>query len=70
MSVHTQNNAHVLDHPLVSHKLAILRARETPPHHFRRDSARTILAAGLSGIAEIAGDTGPEVETPLERMTA
>jgi uracil phosphoribosyltransferase len=69
MSVHTQNNVHVLDHPLVSHKLAILRARETPPHHFRQTLHELSWLLAFPALQKLRV-TQVEVETPLERMTA
>jgi uracil phosphoribosyltransferase len=69
MSVHTQNNVHVLDHPLVSHKLAILRARETPPHHFRQTLHELSWLLAFPALQKLRV-TPVEVETPLERMMA
>jgi uracil phosphoribosyltransferase len=69
MSVHTQNNVHVLDHPLVSHKLAILRARESPPHHFRQTLHELSWLLAFPALQKLRV-TPVEVETPLERMMA
>ena len=35
---------HVIDHPLIQHKLAILRDKETPVKEFRVDTARSPIA--------------------------
>ena len=67
MSVHTQNNVHVLEHPLVSHKLATLRAKETPPHHFRQTLHELSWLLAFPALQKLRV-TKIEVETPLERM--
>ena len=69
MSVHIQNNVHVLVHPLVSHKLAILRAKETPPHHFRQTLHELSWLLAFPALQKLQV-TPVEVQTPLESMTA
>lgn len=59
----------VLDHPLVQHKLSILRARETPKKQFRElvDEIATLMAYEVT--RDLALED-VEVRTPLESMTA
>ena len=61
-------NLHVIDHPLVQHKLTLMRRKETSTNGFRR------LLGELSTLMayEVTRDmaTQPiEIETPLETMT-
>jgi uracil phosphoribosyltransferase len=58
----------VIDHPLIRHKLSILRDRETPKKLFRElvDEITILMAYEVTrGLAE----EDIEVETPLERMS-
>ena len=69
MSLQTKNNIYVLDHPLVSHKLAILRAVETPPHHFRQTMHELSWLLAFPALQKLR--VFPvEIETPLETMVA
>jgi len=61
-------NTHVIDHPLVQHKLTLIRNKECSTNSFRR------LVAELASLLvyEVTRDmqTQPvEIETPLETMT-
>ena len=69
MSVYNQKKVYVLEHPLVSHKLAILRARETPPHHFRQTLHELSWLLAFPALQNVRM-TPAEIETPLEKMTA
>ncbi len=69
MSGYNQKNVYVLEHPLVSHKLAILRARETPPHHFRQTLHELSWLLAFPALQNVRM-TPAEIETPLEKMTA
>jgi uracil phosphoribosyltransferase len=61
---------HVIDHPLVQHKLSLVRDRERSTNAFRRlvNEIATMMAY------EVTRDMLPlhdvEIETPLEKMTA
>ena len=59
----------VMDHPLVAHKLSILRNRETANHHFRQSLHElSWLLAHPTFAALRVSDV--DIETPLEPMTA
>ena len=62
-------NVVVVDHPLVQHKLTLMRMRQTPVAEFRRLVREVALLIGY----EITRDlplTTAEIETPLEPMRA
>ena len=61
------NNVHVIDHPLVQHKLSLMRNKEASTNSFRRllNELSMLMAYEITrdvGMSEI------EVETPLEKM--
>ncbi|HQT59979.1 MAG TPA: uracil phosphoribosyltransferase [Acidiphilium sp.] len=59
----------VIDHPLVAHKLALLRAAATPTGDFRRLVREISLLMGYEVLRDLP--TEPvHIETPLEPMTA
>lgn len=63
------SNVHLLDHPLVQHKLTLMRRKEASTNSFRR------LLNELASLAayEVTRDmalSDIEIETPLEPMTA
>ncbi len=60
---------HVLDHPLIQHKLTLMRRRETSTTNFRR----LLSEIGALMAYEVTRDTPMqevEIETPLEAMRA
>ena len=58
---------HVSQHPLVAHKLAILRDRSTEPKKFRELVRELTWLLGYEAMADLA--TQPyEIETPLELL--
>ena len=60
---------HVLDHPLITHKLSIMRNKNTGSKDFRKLLEEITLLMGY----EITRDLSLEeydIETPLEKMTA
>ncbi|CAH2599037.1 uracil phosphoribosyltransferase [Rhodovastum atsumiense] len=59
----------VLDHPLVQHKLSLLRDRETSTNGFRR-IAREMSLLMCYEVTRDLPLTMVEIETPLERMQA
>ena len=60
---------HVVDHPLVRHKLSILRDRNTPHGEFRRIAREITLLAAYEATADLP--TVPiEVETPVATAQA
>jgi uracil phosphoribosyltransferase len=59
----------VVEHPLVQHKLAYLRDKETPTVHFRKLVNELTLLLTYEATKDM--ETEPwEIETPLEKMTA
>jgi uracil phosphoribosyltransferase len=59
----------VVEHPLIQHKLAYLRDKETPTVHFRKLVNEVTLLLTYEATKEM--ETEPwEIETPLEKMTA
>jgi uracil phosphoribosyltransferase len=61
--------ATVIDHPLVQHKLTLLRKKETTTGDFRRLSREISLLMGYEVLRDLALEP-IEIETPLERMQA
>jgi uracil phosphoribosyltransferase len=62
-------NLTVLDHPLIQHKLSILRDRETSTRDFKQLVSEIAMLMAYEATEDLA--TEPvEIETPLERMTA
>ena len=69
MTVTPKPSLTVMDHPLVDHKLSILRDRSTPSHAFRQTLHElSWLLAHPTFTALRTEDV--EIDTPLERMTA
>lgn len=60
-------NLTVLDHPLVRHKMSILRAKETPTREFKALVGEIAMLMAYEATKELPGEE-IEVETPLERM--
>jgi len=59
----------VIDHPLVQHKLSILRKRETTTGEFRQLCREISLLLGYEVLRDLPLEP-IEIETPLEKMTA
>src|ERR671918_1765363 len=67
MTVATQRVT-VVDHPLVQHKLGLLRDQETPTQMFRQLVNEVTLLLTYEATKELATED-VEIETPLERTT-
>jgi uracil phosphoribosyltransferase len=67
MTVATQRLT-VVDHPLVQHKLGLLRDQETPTQMFRQLVNEVTLLLTYEATKELATED-VEIETPLERTT-
>jgi uracil phosphoribosyltransferase len=68
MAVPRFPNLIVLDHPLIQHKLTILRDRETSTRDFKQLVSEIAVLMAYEATKDLA--TQPvEIETPLERMT-
>src|SRR5688500_12496285 len=59
-------NLTVLDHPLIQHKMTILRAKETPPREFKPLVGEIAMLMAYEATKDLPVET-LEVETPLER---
>ncbi len=59
----------VIDHPLVQHKLTLLRKRETTTGEFRRVCREISLLLGYEVLRDLPLEP-IDIETPLEKMTA
>ncbi|HEX3348586.1 MAG TPA: uracil phosphoribosyltransferase [Acetobacteraceae bacterium] len=59
----------LVDHPLVQHKLTLLRDRDTATADFRRIAREIALLMGYEATRGLPLETA-EIETPLERMSA
>ncbi len=62
-------NVHVIDHPLIRHKLALLRDRNTSTNEFRDLLREVSLLMGYELLRDLPTED-VEIETPLEKMTA
>lgn len=63
------SNVHVIDHPLIQHKLTILRKKETSTSKFRRLLSEISLLLGYEVTRDLP-TTMVEIETPLQPMQA
>lgn len=61
-------NVHILDHPLIRHKLAIIRNKDTDTKQFREIIKELATLLAYESFKEVP-TTEVEVETPLERTT-
>ena len=68
MSTETASGVTVVTHPLVQHKLAYLRDRETPTVHFRKLANEVTLLLTYEATKDFPTEDA-EVETPLERTS-
>ncbi|MBE6304008.1 MAG: uracil phosphoribosyltransferase [Bacteroidales bacterium] len=62
-------SVHLIDHPLIQHKLSIMRDKETPTSKFRQLLQEISMLMGY----EVTRDfplTYEEIETPLQKMNA
>lgn len=62
-------NLTLVEHPLIRHKLSLLRSRDTPKVTFRALVEEISLLMGYEATKDLPLET-IEIETPLERMTA
>src|SRR4051812_10239683 len=61
------NNVHVIDHPLVQHKLSLMRNKEASTNSFRRILNELAMLMTYEVTRDVALQE-VEVETPLEKM--
>ena len=67
--ISTMSEVHLIDHPMIQHKLSIMREKETGSKDFRQLLKEISLLMGY----EITRDlplTDLEIETPISKMTA
>jgi len=69
MTTASKNNVRILDHPLVAHKLSILRDKATPSHHFRQTLHELSWLLAFPAL-EMLRVVPVDIETPLEKTTA
>lgn len=62
-------NVHIVDHPLIRHKLALLRDRETSTNEFRDLLREVSLLMGYELLRDLPTEE-VEIHTPLEKTTA
>ena len=62
-------NVHVIDHPLIRHKLALLRSKNTSTNEFRDLLREVSLLMGYEVLRDLPTED-VEIETPLEKTTA
>lgn len=60
---------HIIDHPMIQHKLTIMRDRRTGPKDFREllDEITTLMGYEITRDFPL---TDVEIETPMQKMTA
>ena len=67
--MHDLPNLTVIDHPLIRHKLAVLRSRETSKKTFRELVDEISMLMGYEATKDLPLED-VEIDTPLERTTA
>jgi uracil phosphoribosyltransferase len=67
--MHSFPNLTVIDHPLIRHKLAVLRARDTSKKTFRALVDEIAMLMGYEVTKDLPLET-VEIDTPLERTSA
>ena len=65
----TDKNVHVIDHPLVRHKLSIMRDKNTSTRDFRDLLREISMLLGYELMRDLPTEPR-QIETPLETMTA
>ncbi len=60
-------NVHVIDHPLIQHKLSIMRDKNTSTHDFRMLIREVSILMGYEILRDLPLEE-VEIETPLEKM--
>lgn len=63
------NNVHIVDHPLIRHKLALLRDRDTSTNEFRDLLREVSMLMGYELLRDLPTEE-VEIHTPLEKTTA
>ncbi len=63
------SDVHVIDHPLVQHKLTLMRRKEVSTAEFRRLVREVSLLMAYEVLRDLPMDS-IEIETPLEKMQA
>jgi uracil phosphoribosyltransferase len=63
------SNVHVIDHPLVQHKLTLMRNKEASTNSFRRLLNELSMLMAYEVTRDVALQD-IEIETPMEKMTA
>ena len=69
MPAYDESRLHVVDHPLVQHKLSILRDKNTSTKDFRELVTELAIFEGYEALRDLPLED-VEIETPLEKMVA
>ena len=69
MPAYDESRLTVVDHPLVQHKLALLRDKNTPTKDFRELVTELAVLEGYEALRDLPLEE-VEIETPLEKMVA
>lgn len=62
-----QKNVHLIDHPLIQHKLSIMRDKNTATYDFRNLIREVSILMGYEVLRDLPVED-VEIETPLEKM--
>lgn len=62
-----QKNVHLIDHPLIQHKLTIMRDKKTTTYDFRSLIREISILMGYEILSDLPTEE-VEIETPLEKM--
>jgi uracil phosphoribosyltransferase len=62
------NNVHLIDHPLIQHKLTIMRDKNTATYDFRNLIREVSMLMGYEVLRDLPLEDS-QIETPLEKMT-
>lgn len=61
-------NVHVLDHPLLKHKISLIRDKDTPTPEFRQLVKEIAMMEGYEALKSVK-TTLREIQTPIEKTT-
>lgn len=65
MDFYNEKNIHICTHPLIKHKISIMRKKETGTNEFRRLTEEIAMLEGFEALADLPLED-VEVETPIE----
>lgn len=62
-------NVHIFDHPLIKHKISLLRDKNTGTNEFRKLTEEIAMLMGYEALSDLPTEER-EVETPIEKCTS